>query len=229
MGWLPFILVAFLAVFLLWELWICEGAHLGRRFVVFLYDLAANRYDRIKDFDQDWERRFLGDPVAATIRSLGDARLLDVGAGTGRLARAIFSGHKFRGTFVCLEPSRRMLELGRRIAAFSGILWARGWAADLPFPADTFDIVSSLEVLEFTPNPRRTLAEIVRVLRPGGWLLVTNRIGWQAPLILGRTFSRRRFPTVLESLGVEYIEVYPWQMDYDLIWARKAISGEEGS
>jgi hypothetical protein len=62
---------------------------------------------------------------------------------------------------------------------------------------------------------------MVRVLRPGGWLLLTNRIGWQAPLILGRTISRERFPAFLEDHGLEQVEVFHWQLDYDLAWARK--------
>jgi hypothetical protein len=51
MLWIIIILLVLLIVFLIWEIWICEGAHLGRRFVVWLYDLAASRYERIKGFD----------------------------------------------------------------------------------------------------------------------------------------------------------------------------------
>ena len=53
---LPIVLGVSIVGLLAWELWICEGAHFGRRFVVWLYDLAAGRYDRIKHFDPDWER-----------------------------------------------------------------------------------------------------------------------------------------------------------------------------
>src|SRR3972149_526504 len=59
------IIAALAAVALLtWELWICEGAHFGRRFVAWLYEISARRYDGIKQFDPDWERRFLGESVA---------------------------------------------------------------------------------------------------------------------------------------------------------------------
>jgi ubiquinone/menaquinone biosynthesis C-methylase UbiE len=210
-----------LIVCLLWELWICEGAHLGRRFVVWLYDLAAGRYDRIKGFTPAWERRFLGEPVATALGGLPGARLLDVGAGTGRLARALLPIETFHGTLIALDASRRMLGFARRVAPASARRWVRAWAVPLPFAAHTFDMVASLEALEFTPEPRRTLAEMVRVLRPGGWLLVTNRVGWQAPWILGRTFTRAAFPQVLEGLGLHGIETYRWQIDYDLVWAIK--------
>jgi ubiquinone/menaquinone biosynthesis C-methylase UbiE len=86
---------------------------------------------------------------------------------------------------------------------------------------DVFDIVVSLEILEFTPSPFKTLHEMARVLRPGGWLIVTNRVGKEARFILGKTFSRSTFPTVLEKVGLIDVEVYPWQVEYDLAWARK--------
>jgi len=210
-----------LAVLLVWELWVCEGAHLGRRFVVSMYDLAADRYDSIKHFDPDWERRFLGEALAGAIGSLPGARLLDVGAGTGRTGRALLPVTEFDGLLVCLEPSRRMLSLGRRLTAHPAVVWVRGWSMPLPFPAATFDFVVSLEMLEFTPNPRRTVQELVRVLRPGGWLLITNRVSRDARWIFGRTVRRADFPAFLESVGLDDIDVLPWQVDYDLAWAHK--------
>jgi ubiquinone/menaquinone biosynthesis C-methylase UbiE len=214
--------LALIAALLVWELWVCEGAHLGRRFVVSMYDLAADRYDSIKHFDADWERRFLGEALAGAIGSLPGARLLDVGAGTGRTGRALLPVTELDGLLVCLEPSRRMLSLGRRLTAHPAVAWVRGWSLPLPFPAAAFDFVVSLEMLEFTPNPRRTVQELVRVLRPGGWLLITNRVSRDAGWIFGRTVRRAEFPAFLESVGLDDIDVLPWQVDYDLAWAHKS-------
>ena len=213
--------LALIAALLVWELWVCEGAHLGRRFVVSMYDLAADRYDSIKHFDPAWERRFLGEALAGAIGSLPGARLLDVGAGTGRTGRALLPVTELDGLLVCLEPSRRMLSLGRRLTAHPAVAWVRGWSLPLPFPAATFDFVVSLEMLEFTPTPRRTVQEFVRVLRPGGWLLITNRVSRDARWIFGRTVRRADFPAFLESVGLDDIDVLPWQVDYDLAWAHK--------
>jgi ubiquinone/menaquinone biosynthesis C-methylase UbiE len=210
-----------LAAFLVWELWICEGAHFGRRFVVATYDLAAGRYDGIKHFDPDWERRFLGEPLAAAIGSMHDVRVLDVGAGTGRVPRAMLPVSNFDGLMVCLEPSRRMLALGRKLTANPRVTWMRGWADPLPFPPRTFDFVVSLEMLEFTSSPSRTVRELARVLRRGGWLLITNRVSRDARWIFGHTIRREAFPAFLRSAGLEDVEVLPWQVDYDLAWARK--------
>src|SRR3990170_2323453 len=136
------------AALLFWEFYICEGAHLGPRVVIRLYDIAAGRYDRIKDFDPAWETRFVGEPIAGAIEQLAGARVLDVGAGTGRVARALLplTGPDLR--LVCAEPSRGMLRHGRRNAPQA--LWVRGRADPLPFADGAFDLVVSLELIEFT-------------------------------------------------------------------------------
>ncbi len=223
------ILLAVILILLVWELWIAEGAHFGRRFVVWLYDLAAKRYDKIKSFDMDWEAHVLGGPLGDLISQLPGARLLDVGAGTGRTARALAQAGAVGGQdhspnrhrlMVALEPSKRMLQLGRSMDG-GQFDWLQAWAVPLPLATASFDVVISLEMLEFTPHPRQTLGEMLRVLRPGGWLITSNRIGWQAPLILGRTFSKHRFPAVLQQLGFDSVEIRPWQVDYDMALARK--------
>ncbi len=225
------LLILLIILLLVWELWICEGAHLGRRTVVWLYDIAATRYDGIKHFDTEWERKFLGEPLKKILSELPGARLLDVGAGTARTFRALSAtslGHNMEGgvelsstrLFVGVEPSSRMMELGRQKVGRE-YKWVKGWAVPLPISQGSFDVAVCLEILEFTPHPRQTMSEILRVLRPGGWALLTNRIGWQAPLILGRTVPRSRYPEYLQDLGFEQVEVFPWQVDYDIAWARK--------
>lgn len=216
-----FLLPLFVGMLIFWELRICEGAHLGRGFVVWLYDLAAKRYDGIKEFDFDWENRILGEPIADVLMGLLDARILDMGAGTGRLSRTILPLVNFKGTVFNLEPSKEMLALGRHHTNSDRAPWLRGYAVPLPFDEATFDLVACLEVLEFTPDPNATLQELIRVLRPGGWLIITNRVGWEAKWILGRTQPRDRFGTFLESAGLENVTVYPWQVDYDLAWVQK--------
>jgi len=221
MIWAFLLIAVVLASAAVWELWICEGAHLGRRFVVWMYDLAASRYDGIKQFNEDWERTFLGEPIAQSVGSLQEPRILDVGAGTGRSARSFLPWSGFDGLFVNLEPSKQMLELGRRKTKDTKVEWVRSWSDPLPLAGETFDLVICIEMLEFSPDPSRVLLEICRVIRPGGWALVTNRIGWQARWILGRTFARERFPEYLRKLGLRDVQVYRWQVDYDLAWARK--------
>jgi SAM-dependent methyltransferase len=99
-------------------------------------------------------------------------------------------------------------------------------ASRLPFDDGTFDAVACLEALEFLPSPREALAEMVRVLAPGGLLMVTNRVGNAARLLPGRTFSRPLFQEMLAALPLHGVETRAWQADYDLATARKVGSGD---
>jgi ubiquinone/menaquinone biosynthesis C-methylase UbiE len=100
----------------------------------------------------------------------------------------------------------------------------RAPAERLPFAGGSFDAVACLEALEFLPDARAALAECVRVLRPGGVLLLTNRVGFQAWLMPGKTFSRAAFRRLLGGFPLEAVTVERWQVDYDLAWARKCAS-----
>ena len=87
--------------------------------------------------------------------------------------------------------------------------------------AGTFDAVTCLEALEFLPDARAVLAECTRVLRPGGLLLVTNRVGRDVWLLPGKTFCPGDFERLLAALPLEGVDVQPWQVEYDLGWAKK--------
>ena len=70
--------LALLGALAFWEFYICEGAHLGPGVVIRMYDIAAGRYDRIKDFDPAWETRFVGESASkrwATMTSAGSRSL----------------------------------------------------------------------------------------------------------------------------------------------------------
>ena len=98
---------------------------------------------------------------------------------------------------------------------------ARADAGRLPFPDAIFHAVACIEALEFTQRPRETVREMVRVLRPGGVLLVSNRVGCDALAYPGRLCGRGRLERALHRLGLEAVESERWQVYYDLVWARK--------
>jgi hypothetical protein len=60
-----------------------------------------------------------------------------------------------------------------------------------------------------------------RTLRPGGVFLVTNRINWERSFMPGKAFADAQLRAMLEEAGLMRIEFRPWQVYYDLIWARK--------
>lgn len=228
MNWTLLILAllgaALLGLLLYWQLIVAEGTYLGPRIVVLLYDLSARIYERIKQYDVGDEQWFLGLPLARALAPIPAPLVLDVATGTGRLPRALLRQPAFGGRFIGLDLSRRMLrEAVRRTAQFADKLtyvWQD--ARNLPFENDTFDGVTCLEALEFTPDPHAVLAELVRVLRPGGVLLTTNRIGRDARLLPSRAFPPAEFERMLHEFPLEKVKIQRWQQDYDLAWAVKS-------
>jgi len=227
MIWIGLVLgIILLGLLLYWQLVIAEGTYLGPRVVTLLYDWSAHAYERIKQFDVGDEQWFLGLPLARALELIPAPLVLDVATGSGRLPLALLRQPPFEGRVIGLDLSRNMLrEAVRHTAQFADRLtyiWQD--ARNLPFDDDTFDAVTCLEALEFTPNPRAVVAELVRVLRPGGVLLVTNRIGPDARFLPGRAIPRDKFDKMLHEFPLEAIKVQRWQVEYDLVWALK--SGE---
>jgi SAM-dependent methyltransferase len=118
-------------------------------------------------------------------------RMLDLGCGAGRHA---YGALRRGAAVVALDRSAdevatvratfaAMIEAGE-VPATATATAVRGDLLDLPFPDDAFDKVIAAEVLEHIPADERAMAEIARVLRPGGRAAVTvprwlpERICW---------------------------------------------------
>lgn len=215
-------LVAALALLGYWLIVTTEGVFLGRRVVVWLYDLTAARYDAIKQFDPDSESAFVIWPLRRRLSGRAPV-VLDVATGTGRLPGFLLAEPSFHGRVIGLEASAKMLAVAQAKLRPHGdrAVLVRGSAADLPFPPNSLDAVTCLEALEFFPNDVAALREMTRVLRPGGALLVTRRTGPEARYFLGRDRTREEFKTLLAGLGLADILIQPWQVEYDLVWAAK--------
>jgi SAM-dependent methyltransferase len=112
-------------------------------------------------------------------------RVLDVGAGTGRHA---FAAYRLGADVVALDTDGTVLKDVRDMfAAMAAVgeapattlaLAVHGDGTSMPFPDGTFDRVIAAEMLEHVPNDHAVLAEISRVLAPGGQLAVTVPRWW---------------------------------------------------
>ena len=110
------------------------------------------------------------------IEARDGGRFLDVGCGTGGAVRALARLIGGAGRVVGVDKSQTMIaEAGRR-AAGSGLPleFVLGDAHQLPFGDGTFDSCFSLRVFEIVGDPRQALAEMARVTRAGGHILING-------------------------------------------------------
>ena len=223
-NWLEIALIALIALIIVvltwWVLIASEGVYLGKRVVIWLYDVFATRYDDIKGFNPVYDQQYLVQPLMERIAPLRQPRVLDVATGTGRLPLALYRHAHFGGRVIALDAAPRMLALAaQKLAGKPRFLCVLGDGTRLPFDDGVFDVVTCLEALEFMPQPEVGLRELCRVLRPGGTLMTTyRRTGRWMP---GKIISQERMTTLLADSGMTTPEFDMWQVDYDLVWAEK--------
>jgi SAM-dependent methyltransferase len=98
---------------------------------------------------------------------------LDVGAGSGYYAAEAYLTVSERLCAIEFDPKNfailagEMAPLGNRVSCLQGSI------LDIPFAADEFDLVTCTQVLEHIKDEGRAADELVRVIRPGGHLLIT--------------------------------------------------------
>ncbi len=132
-----------------------------------LFDAWSSFYDQ--PVVQRLTYRPVHDAVVAALRPLDPRRVLDVGCGTGLLT-ARLRGACPAATVVGCDFSDGML--GQAHAREPGAPWVRGDALRLPFHDATFDAIVSTEAFHWFPDQPRALAEMRRVLVPGGHALI---------------------------------------------------------
>jgi demethylmenaquinone methyltransferase/2-methoxy-6-polyprenyl-1,4-benzoquinol methylase len=138
-----------------------------RRYVRRLFATIADRYDlitRVLSYGRDaaWKRRLVAMSGAGP-----STDALDLACGTGDIAQALAA----RGARVTgLDVTHRMLQLARSRKS-TPARFVTGDMMALPFPAHSFDLVTTGYGIRNVPEIQPALAEIRRVLRPGGLLL----------------------------------------------------------
>jgi ubiquinone/menaquinone biosynthesis C-methylase UbiE len=124
--------------------------------------------------------------------------------------------------WVLLDASRQMLgQARRRLGQDERLHFIAHTARQLPFEDASFDVVVCLEALEFMPKPEAVLAELARVLRPGGLLFITNRTGVQARFLPGRVWTHAQVFQLLKAHALRNISIRPFLVDYEWVTAIK--------
>ncbi|HEX4961734.1 MAG TPA: methyltransferase domain-containing protein [Thermoanaerobaculia bacterium] len=108
----------------------------------------------------------------ARLRLQPTERLLDVGCGTGAQLLPLSRSHPAE-LLSGVDPVPEMLAIARHRLP-PEIELREGWAEQLPFETERFDVVVSCNMFHYVRNPAATLREMDRVLRPGGRLVITD-------------------------------------------------------
>lgn len=158
-------------------------------------------------------------------------RVLDVGCGPGDLSiRMAQQCHEVWGVDVTPE----MIQVAEEKTAFEpvNVHFQQADACDLPFENDTFDTVMSVNALQTMCRPEMALAEMSRVLKPGGeFLLITYCFGDSSPsdsaslinwaikyraLAVWQSFKLTQVADLLQANGFEVVEA-------ERIWAEPVV------
>lgn len=179
-----------------------------------LYDQAAPSWGRTLDrfgFPRAYEsmlRRVLSElPLKDAVAR---PRVVDCGVGTGALSCALAHVLPHPFTLDAIDVSPRMLEWASRNLTRTDLEFflRQGDICSLPYAHDVYDVAMAAHVLEHLVDPRAALAEMVRVLKPGGLLIacITRRsalgklvhLKWRTHLVSPDEASRW-----LTALGLE--------------------------
>jgi len=133
--------------------------------------------------------------------------IVDLGSGIGRLTPAL--AETFGGPVYGVEPSARMREVALSTAAHPAVTYLAGEAARIPLDDHSVDAVLMFLSFHHVPDRAAGAAEIARVLRPGGRVLIRTPFSdrmtggwWQQFFPRALEIEKQMFPALAEVTGV---------------------------
>jgi ubiquinone/menaquinone biosynthesis C-methylase UbiE len=161
-------------------------AHAAQRY----FNRWAKRYDRSPA--QRWfrENHRL---VMETVDPPSDARIVDLGCGTGQLATSL-AEHVPRGGVLGLDPAEQMIRVASKRKA-PNLRFVVGSSDAIPADARSFDVAVSTISFHHWTQPGKSLEEIARVLAPGGRLFILDFCRDNPLMVVFDSLARRFQPS----------------------------------
>lgn len=162
----------------------------------------------------------------------GTERVLDVGTGTGHTAMALAGGAR---TVVGADLTERMVESAASLTEERGLVNVQYVISDvvqLPFPSAYFDLITCRFAAHHFADPDKAVAEMARVLRPGGRVILAdhiapanpkldsfiNRLDWLRDESHVREWTLSEWMGKLRQVGIDSQAVRTWNMQLDFEW-----------
>lgn len=167
-------------------------------------DVAAYYDAWAEDYDADLDAWAYEAPVrvAEQLRALvsGDAVVLDAGCGTGLAGRALAAAGF--STIDGVDVSERSLAVAERTGAYRRLAAADLQALPLPLDDDAYDALVCVGVLTYLPDSEAVVREFVRLVRPGGAVVLTQRTDLHDERAFGPLLERLAGDGVITALSV---------------------------
>ena len=208
----------------------------------------ADTYERMMG---RWSR-LVGEAFLYWLDTPKNLRWLDVGCGNGAFTEELIA-RCAPATVTAIDPSDDQLAYARTRPGVKRAEFRVGDAQKLPFDNDSFDVAIMALVISFLPDPSQAVAEMARVVRPGGWVAtyMWDISGGGAPTdpiyvtleSLGKTSARPANPIVsrreavqdlwekagLESIDTRVIRIPVVYSDFDDFWdSNTVLIGPQG-
>jgi SAM-dependent methyltransferase len=135
---------------------------------------------------EHWGEHALQQRIAELVHPREGDTVLDIGCGSGAAVRSL-AKHLHKGLIIGIDPTPKMLELARRNTSFAALpcqtQFLHGAAEQLPLENQTVDLALAINSLHHWHDCQRGLAELGRVLKPGGRLLVIADLWDELPKV----------------------------------------------
>lgn len=160
-----------------------------------VFNAVAPRYDLMNDVMSMGIHRLWKRAMVKAARPDAGQTIVDLAGGTGDVARLLAG--QGRRVMVC-DPSAEMMAVGARRCAGLGVEFVEGKAEAMPFDSNSVDTLTIAFGLRNATSPEQALAEIFRVLKPGGWFVCLE---FSRPWALIRPFYDAYSFHVIPRLG----------------------------